>query len=212
MAESKPAVRPHWLVPHGRPWEITASRPVYDNAWIGVTEHQAIAPSGRFTPTYGVVRFKNLAVAVLPLHADGTVTLVGQNRLPHGDYIWEIPEGGAPLNEDPLEAAKRELREETGLLARDWRCVLSALQLSNATTDERGVGFLAMDFEQGDPDPDDTEDIAVARAPFREALDAALAGWLPDLLTVAMLLRAHHMAVEGQLAPELARAMLERPA
>ena len=210
MPENKP--RPDWLVPHGRPWEIKASQPVYDNPWIGVTEHQAVAPSGRFTPTYGVVRFKNLAVAVLPLHGDGTVTLVGQNRLPHRDYVWEIPEGGAPLHEDPLEAAKRELREETGLLAREWRCVLPRLQLSNATTDERGIGFLAMGFEQGETEPDDTEDIAVQRVPFGEALDAALAGWLPDLLTVAMLLRAHHMAVAGELAPELARLMLDPPA
>lgn len=209
MPERKPAHRPEWLTPHGRPWEITASKPIYDNPWIGVTEHQAVAPSGRFAPTYGVVRFKNLAVAVLPLHEDGTVTLVGQNRLPHGGYSWEIPEGGAPLDEDPLEAARRELREETGLLARDWRTVLPALQLSNATTDERGIGFLAMDFEQGETEPDETEDLAVARAPFREALDAALAGWMPDLLTVAMLLRAHHMAAQGELPSELARLMLD---
>lgn len=212
MPESKPAQKPDWLIPHGRAWEITASRPIYDNPWIGLTEHEAIAPSGQFTPRYGVVRFKNLAVAVLPLHEDGAVTLVGQNRLPHGDHIWEIPEGGAPLGEDPLEAARRELREETGLLARDWRCVLPKLQLSNSTTDERGIGFLAMSFEQGETEPDVTEDLAIARVPFREALDAALAGWMPDLLTVAMLLRAHHMAVEGALAPELARLMLERPA
>lgn len=208
MPERKPAPKPDWLVPHGRPWRITGSKAVYDNPWIALTEHQAVAPSGQFAPTYGVVHFKNLAVAVLPLHDDGTVTLVGQNRLPHGDYIWEVPEGGAPLDEDPLEAAKRELREETGLLARDWLCVLPTLQLSNATTDERGIGFLAMGFEQGETEPDPTEDIAVRRVPFREALDAALAGWLPDLLTVAMLLRAHHMAHTGALAPELARLML----
>ena len=69
-----------------------------------------------------------------------------------------------------------------------------------------------MGFDQGETEPDETEDIAVARVPFREALDAALAGWLPDLLTVAMLLRVHHMAVEGALPPELARLVLDRPA
>jgi 8-oxo-dGTP pyrophosphatase MutT (NUDIX family) len=209
MPERKAAAKPAWLIPHGRPWEITASRPVYDNPWISVTESQAVAPSGQLAPTYGVVRFKNLAVAVLPLHTDGTVTLVGQNRFPIADYSWEVPEGGAPLTEDPLHAAQRELREETGLLARDWRTVLPSLQLSNATTDERGIAFLAMDLEQGETEPDDTEDLALARVPFREALDAALAGWMPDLLTVAVLLRAHHMAVEGELAPRLARRMLD---
>lgn len=210
MSESKP--KPDWLKPHGRPWEITGSRTLYDNPWIALTEHQAVAPSGQYTSSYGVVRFKNLAVGVLPLHEDGTVTLVGQNRLPHGDYVWEIPEGGAPLGEDPLDAAKRELREETGLSASDWRCVLPNLQLSNSTTDERGIGFLAMTFEQGETEPDETEDLAVARVPFREALDVALQGGMPDLLTVAMLLRAHQMAGTGELPPELARAMLGAPA
>ncbi len=206
MAEDKP----DWLVPRGRPWEVRRSRVVYDNPWIGLSEHEALAPSGRLAPGYGVVRFKNLAVAVLPLHADATVTLVGQNRLPAGDYSWELPEGGAPFHEDPLEGARRELREETGLEARDWRTVLPRMQLSNSTTDERAVGFLALDLVGGDADPDETEDLALARVPFREALAAAVAGHMPDVLTVAMLLRAHHMAVSGELPAGLARVMLGR--
>ncbi|MDP8916098.1 MAG: NUDIX hydrolase [Pseudomonadota bacterium] len=205
MAEGKPA----WLVPHGRPWVVRRSRDVYDNPWIGLTEHEAVAPSGRLTPVYGVVRFKNLAVAVLPLHADATVTLVGQNRLPAVDYSWELPEGGVPMNEDPLEGAKRELREETGLEAAEWRTILPRMQLSNSTTDERAVSFLALDLRQGEAAPDETEDLALARVPFREALDAAVAGHMPDVMTVATLLRAHHMAVVGELPPELARRMLE---
>jgi len=208
MSEGKP----DWLVPHGRPWTTRRSRAVYDNAWIGVTEHEAVAPSGRPAPVYGVVRFKNIAVVVLPLHDDATVTLVGQHRLPAGDYAWELPEGGAPMSEDPLEAARRELREETGLCAGEWRTVLPRLQLSNAVTDERGVGFLALGLTQGDAAPDPTEDLAVARAPFAEALAAAVAGHIADALTVAMLLRAHHMAVAGELPAALARLMLERPA
>ena len=204
MADGKPA----WLVPHGRPWESRSSTVVYDNPWIGLTEHQALAPSGNLA-RYGVVRFKNVAVAMLPLHEDGTVTLVGQNRFPLNDYVWEVPEGGAPLGEDPLEAAKRELREEAGLEAAEWRAIIPHVQLSNSTTTETGVGFLAMDFTAASAEPDETEDLAVARVPFGEALHAALQGWMPDLLTLAMLLRAHHMAVNGELPPDLARHMLE---
>lgn len=207
MAEGKPA----WLVPHGRPWESRSSRDLYDNPWIGLTEHEAVAPSGRLAPRYGVVRFKNVAVAMLPLHEDGTVTLVGQNRFPFGDYVWEIPEGGAPLDEDPLEAAKRELREEAGMEARDWRTIIPYVQLSNSTTNEQGVGFLAMGFTPASSEPDPTEDIALARVPFGEALHAAVQGWMPDLLTLAMLLRAHHMAVRGELPADLARRMLGTP-
>jgi len=136
---------------------------------------------------------------------------VGQHRFPLGDYSWELPEGGSPLGEDPLDGAKRELAEETGLAAADWREVLRT-QLSNSVTDERMVGYIATGLSpapSGEHQADDTEAIALARVPFREALDAAMAGQLPDMLTVAMLLRGYHMAREGSLPGVLARAMLE---
>src|SRR4051812_31263329 len=107
--------RPAWLKPHGRAWRRGAARVVFDNPWIQVSEIDATAPTGA-PAHYGLVGFKNLAVAVMPVHDDGTITLVGQHRFPAGDYSWEIPEGGAPLSEDPLEGAKRELAEETGLV------------------------------------------------------------------------------------------------
>ncbi len=202
--------KPPWRQPHGSPWRAGPPRRVYDNPWITVEEYDATAPTGA-PALYGVVRFKNLALAILPLHGDGTVTLVGQHRFPHADYSWEIPEGGGALHGDPLEHARRELREEAGLEATEWREVLRT-QLSNSVTDERAVGFLALGLRPidraSDETPDETEDVAVARISFREALEAALAGQLPDMLTVAMLLRAYHMAHEGALPPALARRML----
>jgi len=200
--------KPAWLRPHGTPWKRGAERLVFENPWIKVTEHDAVAPTGR-PAHYGVVGFKNHAIAVLPIHDDGTVTLVGQNRFALADYSWEIPEGGAPLDEDPLAGAKRELAEETGLVAADWREVLR-VQLSNSVTDERAMGFVALGLSES-PDAhhkDDTEELAIARVPFGEALAAALAGHLQDVLTVAMLLRAYHMAREGALPGALARLML----
>lgn len=197
---------PDWLRPHGRPWRSLESRLAYSNPWITVEEHQAEAPTGART-LYGVVRFENLAIAVLPLHQDGTVTLVGQHRFPHADFSWEIPEGGAPRGEPPLEGARRELREEAGLEAAEWREVLRA-QLSNSVTDEAAVGFIAMGLTQVEAAPDETEHFAQARVPFAEALTAALQGHMADMLTVAMLLRAHHMAVVGELPQALAEAML----
>ena len=200
--------KPEWMITRGVPWRRGAARPIYDNPWIRITEFDAVAPTGR-PALYGLVGFNNVAIAVLPLHADGTVTLVGQHRFPAGDYSWEIPEGGGPMEEDPLTAAKRELLEETGLAAADWREVLQ-LQLSNSVTDERAVGYLAMQLSQVDENPigDDTEDIARIRVTFSEALDAAMSGWMKDALTVAMLLKAYHMAKEGQLPRALAQTML----
>jgi 8-oxo-dGTP pyrophosphatase MutT (NUDIX family) len=200
--------KPAWLRAHGEPWKPGIERVAFESGWITVTDQIATAPTGRPAP-YGLVRFKNLAVAVLPVHEDGTIVLVGQHRFPLGDYSWELPEGGSPLAEDPLEGARRELAEETGLAAAEWREVMR-VQLSNSVTDERMIGYLALGLSEatGAHAADETEAIALVRAPFREALDAAMAGYLPDMLTVAMLLRGYHMAREGALPGDLARAML----
>lgn len=200
--------KPAWLKPHGTPWRTLSERVVFETPWMKVTEHDAIAPTGK-PAYYGAVRMKNLAIAVLPIHEDGTIVMVGQHRFVLGDYSWEIPEGGGLLDVDPLESARRELSEETGLQAAEWREVVRA-QLSNSLTDERMFGFLAFGLSpaQDGRELDHTEDLAIARVPFREALDACVAGHLQDVLTVAMLLRAYHMAREGSLPGALSRAML----
>lgn len=200
--------KPAWLVPHGTPWKPGSERPVYENPWIAVSEHRPTAPTGH-PALYGVVRFKNLCLAVLPVHDDGTIVLVGQHRYVEADYSWEIPEGGGPLDGDPLLGARRELAEETGLAAADWREVMRA-RLSNSVCDEQMVGYLATGLSRADgsAQADATEELAMARVPFREALDAAMAGHMRDMVTVAMLLRGYHMAREGALPGALARAML----
>lgn len=202
------ADKPAWLRTRGTPWRRGAAKPIYDNPWIRVTEYAATAPTGA-AATYGLVGFKNLAIAILPLFEDGATILVGQHRFPAADYSWEIPEGGGPLDQDPLESAKREFAEETGLQAAEWREILRA-QLSNSVTDERAVGYIATGLSPaaGGHAADETEDLAMVRVAFREALDAAGDGHLSDMLTVAMLFKAYHMAREGLLAPALARAML----
>jgi 8-oxo-dGTP pyrophosphatase MutT (NUDIX family) len=198
--------KPDWMTDHGQPWAVLGTRTVYDNPWMSVTEHDATAPTGK-PALYGVVRFKNRALAILPLHDDGTVTLVGQHRFPIPGYSWELPEGGGPLDIDPLEGARRELREEAGLEAAEWLQVLK-FHLSNSITDEVGYGFLATGLTPIAAAPDPTEDLALARVAFREALGLALGGEILDMPTVAMLLRAYHMAREGALSDVLAKAML----
>ncbi|HEX8233247.1 MAG TPA: NUDIX hydrolase [Caulobacteraceae bacterium] len=199
-------VMPDWMRPMGRPWEELSSRTAFENPWLRLTEHEARAPTGS-PAAYAVVGFKNLAIGVLPVHQDGTIVMVGQHRFPCRDYSWEIPEGGEPVGGDPLGGAKRELREEAGLEASEWREVIR-FQLSNSVTDERGFGFLATGLTQAETDPDHTEDLQLARVPFRNALELALGGAFPDMITIAMLLRAYHMAREGELPRALARAML----
>lgn len=197
-----------WTAPIGAGWRSRAARTVHRNPWIELEVHDVVAPTGQ-PADYGVVRFHNHAIAILPLYDDGTTVLVGQHRFPLMNYAWEIPEGGGAKDEPPLEAARRELREEAGLLADDWRLVLEA-ELSNSVSDEIGFGYIALGLSETEVEPDETEALTLRRVPFADALELALSGVLRDLLTVAMLLRAYHMAREGQLPPRLAAAMLAR--
>lgn len=171
-----------------------------------VVEHRATAPTGIETQ-YTVVRFKRFAVGVLPLHQDGSVSLVCQHRFPFDDWTWEMPEGGTPRGEDALQGARRELREETGLSAGRWVEALT-LQFSNAITDETGHCFLAWDLTEGETELDDTEAMDLVRVPFRDLLAAVRGRRITDAMTVATVLCAYHMAREGELPAELAQAML----
>ena len=97
--------------PPARPgWKSDGDATVFENPWLTRTSHPATAPTGA-AATYVVMRPKNLSVGVLPIHSDGTVTLVGQARFALANYSWEMPEGGAPFDEDPLDGVKRELAE-----------------------------------------------------------------------------------------------------
>jgi len=183
------------------PWTRLSSRDVYDNAWIRVREDQVLRPDGS-PGIYGVVHFKNIAVAVVPLDADGNVILVGQHRYPFDRYFWEVPEGGClPDRESPAEAAARELREETGFTAARWD-YLGTLELSNSVSDEIAHLYLARDLRPGAQAQDGTESIIVKRIPFVEAWRMAMEGDLTESLTVASLARARHfLQREGAAQP-----------
>lgn len=168
-------------------WQKLSSKTVYDNPWITVVEDRVINPGGGKND-YGVVHFKNIAVAIVPLDGAGNTWLVGQERYTLGAYSWELPMGGAPDGEEPLAAAKRELKEETGLTAKRWSQVMR-LHTSNSVTDEEGIVFVAEELEEGEPDFDEVEDLQIRRLPLSDALDMVCRGEITDAISVAALLR-----------------------
>jgi 8-oxo-dGTP pyrophosphatase MutT (NUDIX family) len=168
------------------PWKTVSQRPVYDNPWIAVREDRVIRPDGQ-PGIYGVVHFKNVAVGVLPVDDRGRVWLVGQYRYPPDQYSWEIPEGGGPEGEPPEETARRELREETGLLAGRME-LISTAHLSNSVSDEIAYIFRATGLEPGPSEPEGTERLHVRHVEWAEAWAMLGRGEITDAMSVIALL------------------------
>jgi 8-oxo-dGTP pyrophosphatase MutT (NUDIX family) len=172
------------------PWQTLSSEEKYDNRWINVTEHQVVNPAGG-KGIYGKVHFKNKAIGIVALDEDNNTWLVGQWRYTLNEWTWEIPEGGGALDVDPLDSAKRELKEETGLVANQWT-LIQRTHLSNSVTDEEGFLFLAEGLTQGENQLEETEaDMKVWKLPFTEALGMVLDGKITDSLTVIGLLKVN---------------------
>jgi len=162
-------------------------RVAYENAWITVWHDEVIRPDGS-PGIYGVVHFENLAAGVVAFDEDDRIVLVGQHRYTLDQGSWEIPEGGVPPTETPLEGIQRELREETGLEAADWR-ELCRLDLSNSVTDERAVLFIATGLRHGGASPEPTESIALRWVPFDEAVAMTRDGRITDAMSVVAIQR-----------------------
>ena len=164
------------------PWRRRTRRVAYENDWIRVWHDEVDRPDGS-PGIYGVVHFANLAVGVVVLDGEDRVLLVGQHRYSLDAYSWEIPEGGVPAGEAALDGARRELREETGVDAEDWR-ELVRLHLSNSVSDEAGVVFAARARHHGVAAPDPTEDLTVRWVPFDAALAMIRMGEITDALSI----------------------------
>ena len=174
------------------PWTTLSGEEKYENRWIKVTEYQVINPGGG-RGIYGKIHFKNKGIGIIPVDNEGNTWLVGQYRYTLNEFHWEIPEGGAPLNEDPLTAAQRELKEETGLTAKKWTQLLR-MNTSNSVTAEECLIFLAEDLQQGDSELEDTEaDLKVRKVPLKEALDMVVRGEIADSMSMMGLLMLGRM-------------------
>lgn len=176
------------------PWQTLSSREVYENPWIRIREDQVVRPDGE-PGIYGVVHYKNVAIGILPVE-DEHIYLVGQYRYPLNQYSWEIPEGGCPEGEDLLVAAQRELAEETGLRAENWKLIGEA-HLSNSVSDERAVWFLATGLTQGERDPEGTEQLNIRRLPAGQVLGMAFTGEITDALSLLAIMSYHLARAES---------------
>ena len=167
-------------------WRTVGREYVYRSPWCSFRVDGVELPSGREIE-YGVLESGGFA-AVLAFTEEGGVVLVRQWRQPLGDFTLELPSGGVDAGEDPLEAARRELREETGYGAGDLRR-LASVHTSTGRSTEMGHVFRCRAVRDGrGAAPEPTEFIEVVEVPFGEALGMVRDGRITDAATVLGLL------------------------
>ena len=164
------------------PWKTLSSNKIYTNPWISLREDQVLRPDG--TPgIYSVVEAR-VATGVIAIREDSKICLVGQYRYPTNCYSWEIPEGGAEINEEPLTAIQRELEEEAGLVAQEWNLLLKDIQLSNCYTNERAFLYTASNLSIVSAHPEVTEQLTIRWESLETIQSMIEDGEITDALTI----------------------------
>ena len=170
------------------PWKTLSTKTIYENDWIRLREDQVIRPDGN-PGIYSVVETR-IATGVIAINSNNEIYLVGQYRYPTKVYSWEIIEGGSDKNESAINAAKRELREEAGIVANSWKQLGDEIHLSNCHSSEVGYLFIAKELEFGEASPDETEVLSIKKVSLEQALEMVTSGEIKDAMSIIALQRA----------------------
>jgi 8-oxo-dGTP pyrophosphatase MutT (NUDIX family) len=171
-------------------WTVQGSKILYENPWIKVREDQVIQPDGE-SGTFGVVELVP-AVAVLPMHEDGTVSLVRVFRYTVNAECIETVAGGTSDGESAEDAARRELQEEIGLAADELIDMGETHQMTEIVVSPVRL-FVARGLRDVPSNQDPTEELSRLDVPLAEAVEWALHGRIVHAATVALVLRAAHL-------------------
>ena len=173
------------------PWTTKSTRIAYANAWIRVREDEVVRPDGG-AGIYGVVEIRP-SVGIVAINERDEMALVGQWRYALSRYSWEIPRGGSyPGETDMQQVAERELAEEVGVRASDWK-LLGAVDVCNGVTDDVQSLFWAAKLSPASRNLDPEEEIAIAWTPFEEALAMVMDGRITEVCSVAAILKVDRL-------------------
>lgn len=163
------------------------SQRVWECRWYGVRKDRILLPDGS-EGEYNVVETPN-AVWIVPVTAAGEVVLLRHYRYPLQRWIWELPAGSLAPGDSPLDAAQRELLEETGGQSPEWQPLMTVCTMKGIGTEYAHL-FLAraVSFTQAQPEP--AEVMTVHRVPIADALRMAQEGDILDGISLLALLLA----------------------
>ena len=168
------------------PFPTASSEQVYDSHWCGLRRDEVLLPNGELQE-YHVFEVSN-AVTVVPVRADSSIVMVGQYRYPHGKTHWEIPAGRIDANEEPAEAARRELLEETGHSCGRLE-PLPGFYPTNGISAHYAHAFAALECEAvAEPSLDKSEQLLVRVFSLAQVEALLDAGRLADAFTALPLL------------------------
>ena len=169
------------------PWTITDSKTVYKNPWINVREDKVIRPDGK-EGIFGVVEMKP-GVSVLPIDDEGSVYLIKEYHYAVECETVEAVSGGIDKGEAKEEAAKRELKEETGIIANEW-IDLGAIDPFTTVVVSPNYLFLARGLEFSKAGPEGTENIKVIKTSLEEAIKLVMGSKITHGATTTLILKA----------------------
>lgn len=169
------------------------SRQIFDGIVVKLFVDDVELPDGK-RAIREIVRHPG-AVCVIPVTDDGEVIMVKQFRYPFGKVLLEIPAGKLEPNEDPLDAARRELEEESGVVA-ERVDFMGELYTTVAFTDEKIYTYIATGLTYKDSHPDEDEFVEVERVPLKRLVEMVMNGEIKDSKTQVAILKAEKILAQ----------------
>lgn len=190
------------------PWRLVRREEMFDCPYY-TARRDTVTHRGGEERSYYNIHEKNFGVAVVPIENDGSTFLVGQYRYVLDRFTWEVTRGGGKSGTPAVDAARRELSEETGYCADYWLELFTA-SASPGTADSVAPGFVAWGLHKGEPHPDPGELITLQQVPFSVAVTMALTGEIADLASISAILAIEIRFQRGELPLDLTRLLEAR--
>ncbi len=177
-------------------WKIISRKKLLKTKFFEVEKEKILLPNGN-KHTYETV-IRKPSVMIIPLTNDYELYLIRQYRHMFNDYVIEFTAGHIDDGEKALFAAKRELREETGLIARHWE-EIGRVEGSASVVQSRLHYFLAKELEEKEPKPEEGETIELIKIPLKKTVEMVLEGKVNNLPTMYAILLIEKLVKEKRL-------------